>query len=112
MYGHGNEAELDKLEIELASGMRVQALYCEFPGNPLLKSPDLRRIRRMADKYDFLVVCDETVGTFVNLNVIPYVDVICTSLTKIFSGACNVMGGRLVYLSEHSQPEGPTDHPL
>lgn len=49
----------------------------------------------MADKYDFVVVCDDTIGTAVNVNVIPYVDVLCTSLTKLFSGACNVMGGRL-----------------
>lgn len=55
----------------------------------------MQRIRTLADKYDFVVVCDDTVGTAVNVNVISYVDVLFTSLTKLFSGGCNVMGGRL-----------------
>ena len=94
LYGHGDEADLDKLEAKLAGGVHIQALYCEFPGNPLLISPDLQRIRAMADKYDFVVVCDDTIGTAVNVNTIPYVDVVCTSLSKLFSGTYNVMGGR------------------
>ena len=69
-------------------------MFTEFPGNPLLKSPDLRRIRELADKYDFVVVIDETVGNFLNVNVLPYADVVVSSLTKVFSGDSNVMGGR------------------
>ena len=67
-----------------------------MPGNPLLKTPDLRRIRSLADKYEFLVVVDETVGNFLNINVLPYADVVVSSLTKIFSGDSNVMGGSAV----------------
>lgn len=69
-------------------------MFTEFPGNPLLKSPDLRRIRELADKYDFVVVIDETVGNFLNVNVLPYADIVVSSLTKVFSGDSNVMGGR------------------
>ena len=69
-------------------------MFTEFPGNPLLKSPDLRRIRELADKYDFVVVIDETVGNFLNVNVLPYADIVVSSLTKVFSGESNVMGGR------------------
>ena len=50
----------------------------------------------MADKYDFTIVCDDTVGTFVNVDVLSQVDILCTSLTKMFSGGCNVMGGVVV----------------
>lgn len=57
-------------------------------------SPDLKRIRDLAEKYDFAVVVDETVGNFLNVNVLPYSDVVVSSLTKIFSGDSNVMGGR------------------
>ena len=85
---------LDDLEKRLESGEKYLALFTEFPGNPLLKSPDLRRIRELADKYDFLVVIDETVGNFLNVNVLPYADVVASSLTKVFSGDSNVMGGR------------------
>ena len=72
----------------------IACLFCEIPSNPLCTTPDLHRIRKLADQYSFVVICDETIGTFVNVDVLPYVDVIVTSLTKIFSGACNVMGGR------------------
>jgi cystathionine gamma-synthase len=59
-----------------------------------LTSPDLARIRSLADKYDFGVVIDETIGNFLNVNVLPYADVVVSSLTKVFSGDSNVMGGR------------------
>ncbi|KAJ7254358.1 pyridoxal phosphate-dependent transferase [Mycena haematopus] len=73
----------------------IVALFTEFPSNPLLRSADLPRLRRLADKYDFLVVIDESVGNFVNVEVFPFADIVVSSLTKIFSGYSNVMGGSL-----------------
>lgn len=72
------------------------ALFCEFPGNPLLKSPDLATIRRLADEHDFAVVVDDTIGNFLNVNVLQYVDIAVSSLTKMFSGSSNVMGGSAI----------------
>ena len=72
----------------------VLALFAEFPSNPLLRSPDLPRLRALADRYDFLVVIDETIGNFVNVKVLPYADIVVSSLSKVFSGVANVMGGR------------------
>jgi cystathionine gamma-synthase len=95
-YGFGNESELDELEGRLSSGERVLALFCEFPSNPLLVSPDMARISQLAERYDFAVVVDESIGNFLNVNVLPYADVIVSSLTKLFSGDSNVMGGRYV----------------
>lgn len=95
-YGRSSAEDLDDLEARLREGERFLALFCEFPGNPLLTCPDLARIRRLADTYDFAVVVDETIGTFVNINVLPFADIVVSSLTKIFSGDCNVMGGSLV----------------
>lgn len=93
-YGIGEKEDLDDIERKLENGERILALFCEFPSNPLLKSPDLKRIRTLADKYNFAVVVDETVGNFLNVHVLPYADVVVSSLTKIFSGDSNVMGGR------------------
>ena len=95
-YGHGSAADLDDLEARLQAGEKFLGLFCEFPGNPLLACPDLVRIRQLADTYDFAVVVDETVGNFVNVNVLPFADVVVSSLTKIFSGDCNVMGGSII----------------
>ncbi len=72
------------------------ALFCEFPSNPLLRSPDLLRIASLAQRYHFAVVVDETIGNFVNVSTLQYADIIVSSLTKVFSGDCNVMGGSLV----------------
>ncbi len=93
-YGYGNAEELDDLEKKLQSGERYSGFFCEFPSNPLLGSPDLERVQKMANEYDLIVIVDETVGTFFNVDVLSYADIVCTSLSKIFSGACNVMGGR------------------
>ncbi|TVY84757.1 Cystathionine gamma-synthase [Lachnellula suecica] len=95
-YGNGSSQDLDDLEARLKAGERFLALFCEFPGNPLLSSPDLKRIRGLADTYDFGVVVDETIGNFINVNVLPYADLVVSSLTKIFSGECNVMGGSTI----------------
>ena len=72
----------------------ILALFTEFPSNPLLRSADLPRLRTLADRYDFLLIVDDTIGNFVNVEVLPYVDIVATSLSKIFSGDANAMGGR------------------
>jgi cystathionine gamma-synthase len=95
-FGRGDAADLDDLEAKLQEGEKLLSLFCEFPGNPLLKSPDLTRIRSLADKYEFTVVIDETIGNFLNVNVLPYADVVVSSLTKVFSGDSNVMGGSAI----------------
>ncbi|OAA49522.1 cystathionine gamma-synthase [Metarhizium rileyi] len=95
-FGHASSVDLDQLEELLKTGHRFLALFCEFPGNPLLACPDLRRIRRLADEFDFAVVVDETIGTFANINVLPAADIVVSSLTKIFSGDSNVMGGSVI----------------
>lgn len=71
----------------------ILALFTEFPSNPLLCSANLPRLRALADKYDFAIVVDETIGSLVNVEVIQYADIVASSLTKIFSGDANVMGG-------------------
>ncbi|KIX07161.1 uncharacterized protein Z518_01814 [Rhinocladiella mackenziei CBS 650.93] len=95
-YGLGSSACLDDLERRLEAGERYLALFTEFPSNPLLNSPDLLRIRTLADQYDFAVVVDETVGNFINIDVLAHADVVVSSLTKVFSGDSNVMGGSAV----------------
>ena len=97
-YGNGSSSDLHDLESRCKSGEKFLALFCEFPGNPLLKTPDLQRIRALADQYDFAVVVDETIGNFMNVHVLPSADVVVSSLTKVFSGDSNVMGGGYVPL--------------
>ena len=93
-YGKGSSEDLDNLEWRCKKGEKFLALFCEFPGNPLLQTPDLRRIRSLANRFGFVVIVDETIGNFMNVHVLPDADVVVSSLTKVFSGDSNVMGGR------------------
>ncbi|WAQ91564.1 hypothetical protein PtA15_14A448 [Puccinia triticina] len=100
-FGHGESEDLAALAQLLAHNQAqgrppIAALFCEFPSNPLLKSPDLVRLRELADQYGFLVVIDETIGNFLNVEVLPYADILVSSLTKVFSGDSNVMGGSMI----------------
>ncbi|KAI8924753.1 pyridoxal phosphate-dependent transferase [Entophlyctis helioformis] len=93
--GRGDSADLDALE-RLLDSEPISAIICEFPSNPLLRSPDLRRLYSLAHKHNTLVIVDETIGNFVNVCVLPFADIIVSSLTKVFSGDSNVMGGSAV----------------
>jgi cystathionine gamma-synthase len=100
-FPDGDEKYIDELESLLAAEATkcatippVLSLFTELPSNPLLRSVNLPRLRQLADKYDFVIAIDETVGNFVNVDVLPYADILTTSLSKLFSGAANVTGGR------------------
>lgn len=95
-FGQGDDTSFAELEKLLETGEKILALFCEFPSNPLLKCPDLKSIKKLADKYGFYIVVDETIGNFLNIHVLPYADMVASSLTKVFSGDSNVMGGSLV----------------
>ncbi|KAL8844335.1 MAG: hypothetical protein Q9176_001245 [Flavoplaca citrina] len=107
-YGNGSAEDLDNLERRCEEGERYLALFCEFPGNPLLKCPDLARIRALADRFDFAVVVDETIGNFLNIHVMPHADIVVSSLTKVFSGDSNVMGGSSTrpFYEQYRSPTG------
>jgi cystathionine gamma-synthase len=94
-FGHGNDAELLELET-LVANENIAAVFCEFPSNPLLRSPPLQQLWELSQKFDFFLIVDETIGNFVNTHVLSYCDMIVSSLTKVFSGDSNVMGGSLV----------------
>ncbi|KAI7853534.1 pyridoxal phosphate-dependent transferase [Circinella umbellata] len=95
-YGLGEDKDIDDIEAKLKSGERILSLFCEAPSNPLLKTPDLKRLRQLADEYNFIIVVDETLGNFSNVNVLQHADMVVSSLTKVFSGDSNVMGGSMV----------------
>lgn len=101
-YGHGSSEDIDDIESRLKNGEKFLGIFMEAPSNPLLKTPDLRRIRALATQYDFAVVVDETISNFLNINILPHADMVASSLTKIFSGDSNVMGGSTV-LNPHGQ---------
>lgn len=101
MYSSNSSNDIDELEqylVQKASDQtteaKLQAIWCECPSNPLLWTPDLQKIRRLADQYDLAVMVDDTIGSSANVDVLSAADVVVTSLTKSFSGFADVMAGR------------------
>nr|CAO98773.1 cystathionine gamma-synthase [Nakaseomyces delphensis] len=94
--GMGDSSAMDELEQILTSGEQLLGVFMEAPSNPLLKMGDIIKLKELSDRYGFFIVIDETVSGFVNIDVLPYCDILCSSLTKIFSGDSNVIAGSMV----------------
>ncbi|KAG4433980.1 hypothetical protein IFR05_010529 [Cadophora sp. M221] len=100
--GLGTPEELHELEeflkAEKKEGRKIQALWTEFPANPLLTTPDLAKLRELATEYDFVLIVDDTIGSFCNVDLLGEegADIVVSSLTKSFSGYADVMAASAV----------------
>ncbi len=101
LFSNGDEHDLQKLK-RLLLAEPIMGLFCEFPGNPMLKSPDLQQLAELSRKHDFPLLVDDTLCACVNANMMPVADLLATSLTKFFSGAGDVMAGSLVLNADRS----------
>lgn len=93
-YTHGDAEDLRQLS-ELLEHEEVAGIFCEFPGNPLLNTPDLPTLHQISRPHGVPVMVDDTIGTFFNVDVLPFADLVATSLTKAVSGEGDVMAGAL-----------------
>jgi cystathionine gamma-synthase len=84
---------------ELLLREEIAGVFCEVPSNPLLQTPELPALARMAHLHGVPVVVDDTIGTFFNVDVLPHADLVATSLTKAVSGEGDVMAGSLTWNS-------------
>ena len=105
-FPRGDSTDLGKLR-DLLKREKIAGIFCEFPSNPLLNTPDLPALRELAAKHGVPVIVDDTIGTFFNFDVLPHVDLVATSLTKAISGEGDVMAGALTV-----NPHGIFAHPL
>ncbi len=88
----GNGQDLEELK-QLLSHQKIAAVLCESTTNPLLTSLDLETLRQLADQHGFVLVIDDTLAACINQDILPYADVVVTSLTKYFSGYGDVLAG-------------------
>jgi cystathionine gamma-synthase len=93
-FPRGDSTELAQLAVLLDSEP-VGAIYTETPSNPLLNSPDIQRLSELARQHGIPLVIDNTIAS-INNDLLPWSDVLCTSLTKHFSGAGDVTGGSAI----------------
>lgn len=101
---------LESVEQELRALLSRQPLaacFSEIPGNPLLGSADVRRIRPLLREQRVPLVVDDVVATPANVDLSACADLIATSLTKFIVGTGNAMGGALI-----CNPRSPLYHEL
>ncbi|EEY67429.1 cystathionine gamma-synthase, putative [Phytophthora infestans T30-4] len=89
---------------DIVAKEKILGIWTEFPSNPLLSMADLKRLAKCAHDNGTVLVVDDTVGSY-NVNTMKHgcADLVATSLSKIFSGTGNVMGGSVVL--NHESPK-------
>lgn len=110
-FGSGSDDDLHELQgflqQEADQGRRVQAIWAEFPANPLLVTPNLAKLRELADKYDVVLAIDDTIGSWANIDITAMADLLVTSVTKSFNGYADAIAGSVVL-----NPASPKYHDL
>jgi len=91
--------DLDRLEKEIKE-KKIGAVFTEFPCNPLITCADLEKLSSICRKYEAALVVDDTLSSWANVDLSPYVDITVTSLTKFFSGIGDVLAGSLILNSK------------
>ncbi|MFT3788504.1 MAG: PLP-dependent transferase [Tepidisphaeraceae bacterium] len=92
---NASRAELQQLEQSLKAG-GIAGVFTEHPTNPLLLCPNLAELSRITREHGAALIVDDTLATPVNTDVLPACDIVCSSLTKFFSGIGDVTAGALV----------------
>ncbi|MHB8467361.1 MAG: PLP-dependent transferase [Acidimicrobiales bacterium] len=77
-------------------GAAIAGVITEVPSNPLVQTPDLKAVRRLADAAGCAVVLDATLGTPCNVDILRYADIVCESLTKYATGSADVLMGATI----------------
>ncbi|KAI5859406.1 pyridoxal phosphate-dependent transferase [Durotheca rogersii] len=99
-FGNGGEEDLRDLEKfleeERDAGRKVQAIWTEFPANPLLETADLAKLRELASTYDVVLAIDDTIGSWANVDITYVADMLVTSLTKSFNGYADAIAGSVI----------------
>ncbi len=98
-FSKGDADDAKKLE-ELLKKEKILGIFSELPGDPLLKTIDLERLKILSRKYTTPIIIDDTLGTYQNFKALNFADVTVASLSKFFSGSGDVTGGALVVNSK------------
>jgi cystathionine gamma-synthase len=91
---------LEELESVLKNrGDQVAGIISELPTNPLVQTPDLERLFELSKAHGVALIVDPTVSSVLNVDVLPFCDVLVTSLTKYLSHEGDVMMGAVALQS-------------
>ncbi len=83
-------------------GDELSAVVVECPTNPLIQVCELEKVAEVVRSMGGIMIVDPTIASIYNVNVLPYADLLVTSLTKYAATEGDVMIGALAV-----NPEGP-----
>ena len=90
---------LKSFELSLKSNP-VSSVFLEYPSNPLLLRADIKKIALICKRNKIPFIVDTSMDATEQFKVLPYADIIVTSLTKMTSGSGEVMGGACILNSK------------
>jgi cystathionine gamma-synthase len=88
-------------------GHEIAGIVTEAPTNPLIQTPDLEAVLAMARERGAAVIADPTVASLFEVDLLPYCDVLVTSLTKYAGNCGDVLAGMVMV-----NPASPFAHGL
>lgn len=83
-------------------GDALACVVVECPTNPIVQVADLKRIAAAVRQCGGVLMIDPTIASIYNVDVLPYADILVTSLTKYASIEGDVMIGALALNSKSS----------
>ena len=96
-----NPTDLDQVEAILKDrGDKVAGIIAELPTNPLVQTPDVERLQKLSRDHEVALILDPTVSSVVNVDTLPFADILVTSLTKYISHEGDVMMGAIALQSD------------
>lgn len=81
---------------------RIAGIITEYPTNPLIRTGDIEKLSELCAKHGVVRIFDPSSAGVVNVDVLPYADVVVASLTKYSGNAGDVMSGAVAV-----NPAGP-----
>lgn len=98
-FGNGvvylNEAQGESFDeaIQRIRAGEFAGVFAEIPSNPLLRTIDLKRVSEACRFSRTPLILDDSATGPLNVNILPFADILTSSLTKWVSGAGDVMAG-------------------
>ena len=87
-------ASLKKLFAE--QGEKIAGIITEVPTNPLSQTADIAALRDLCRAHGAMLIIDPTIASPLNIDVLPFADVVVNSLTKYAASEGDVIMGVVV----------------
>jgi len=84
--------DLAAVEYLLAAG-DIAGVFTEVPNNPQLEAADIPALRTLCDKYGAKLLLDPSSVGLASVDVLPFADIVVSSLTKYAGSEGDVMAG-------------------